>query len=505
MGDLFKDSESVFNFANTALFDEQLAIMQCVPPSDVFESDVLIPECSSTENPSKLDPTPVVGQGLDSLTPELAGAFPSPLYDSVSSTPSNMQSPTYSSNSSNSLDDELPTLDFYTLLADQDGTDTLFNFDLFTANPEPVENEQNSSVVSDENAEMPVGTVELNERKSDSSVLQSQNLQAREIPKIVKSSYTLRGRSQNQSDVSKPKGSVRIASNVLPVKQVTPATGASQIVSSRKRGREEKSVKDYELDGEIDPSNKAAIQAHINRQKKKAYIQGLETQVEDLFKDNKSLYTLRGRSQNQSDVSKPKGSVRIASKVLPVKQVTPATGASQIVSSRKRGREEKSVKDYELDGEIDPSNKAAIQARINRQKKKEYIQGLETQVEDLSKDNKSLKTENMKLVKETASLMEEVQYLKNVIANSTALSGLLSNIGSTNGVSLTTSFSVDRDDISRDHDYGKPPVTKARKQGMSGGVCLHVDSSSVSMEFCSKCAQMARGSGRLAQDNEQQS
>ena len=404
MGDLFKDSESVFNFANTALFDEQLAIMQCVPPSDVFESDVLIPECSSTENPSKLDPTPVVGQGLDSLTPELAGAFPSPLYDSVSSTPSNMQSPTYSSNSSNSLDDELPTLDFYTLLADQDGTDTLFNFDLFTANPEPVENEQNSSVVSDENAEMPVGTVELNERKSDSSVLQSQNLQAREIPKIVKSSYTL-----------------------------------------------------------------------------------------------------RGRSQNQSDVSKPKGSVRIASKVLPVKQVTPATGASQIVSSRKRGREEKSVKDYELDGEIDPSNKAAIQARINRQKKKAYIQGLETQVEDLSKDNKSLKTENMKLVKETASLMEEVQYLKNVIANSTALSGLLSNIGSTNGVSLTTSFSVDRDDISRDHDYGKPPVKKARKQGMSGGVCLHVDSSSVSMEFCSQCAQMARGSGRLAQDNEQQS
>ena len=138
---------------------------------------------------------------------------------------------------------------------------------------------------------------------------------------------------------------------------------------------------------------------------------------------------------------------------------------------------------------------AAVQARINRQKKKEYINSLETDTENLKKDNAKLKSESTKLKKERDLLDREVTYLRSVLANDSALAGLLKNIGQS--VSLSTEFSGKRKQTSSsslDHDYGSRNVKKARSSGIGGGVCLHVDKNNVSLEMCASCSSKSCGS-----------
>ncbi len=144
---------------------------------------------------------------------------------------------------------------------------------------------------------------------------------------------------------------------------------------------------------------------------------------------------------------------------------------------------------------------SAEQARLNRQKKKAYIQGLEGQIAGLTKENDKLKAGSAKLRSERDSLQEEVLYLRNVLANDSALAGLLSNINNVKQVHLTTSFAKGRKRLAldADHDYGRPTPAKRKfaepsnvSRKASGGVCLHVDSNKVSMEFCAKCASMAQ-------------
>ena len=145
---------------------------------------------------------------------------------------------------------------------------------------------------------------------------------------------------------------------------------------------------------------------------------------------------------------------------------------------------------------LERNRKNAIQARINRQKKKAYIDDLESKVSSLARENESLKKESKKLVKDKSSLEEEVAYLRSVLANQSALSGLLKNIENVQNVRLTSSFSRKRS-ADLDHDYGeKPAVKKPRRSAVpvvSGGVCLHVDKNDVSIEFCHHCAKKSKG------------
>ena len=151
----------------------------------------------------------------------------------------------------------------------------------------------------------------------------------------------------------------------------------------------------------------------------------------------------------------------------------------------------------DLDEEtMERNKKNAIQAKINRQKKKAYVEDLESKVSTLARENDSLKKESKKLVKEKSSLEEEVAYLRSVLANQSALSGLLKNIENVQNVRLTSSFSRKRS-ADLDHDYGeKPTVKKPRRSvvpAVSGGVCLHVDKNDVSIEFCHHCAKRSKG------------
>ena len=145
------------------------------------------------------------------------------------------------------------------------------------------------------------------------------------------------------------------------------------------------------------------------------------------------------------------------------------------------------------------TNKNAQQARINRQRKKAYIQGLESKLADVHKENTLMKSETLHLRRDKRSLENEVLYLKRVLSNDSALANLLRNIDS-DGVTLSKSFENQRKrSLALDHDYGRPTSKYQRTESandntmkqVTGGVCLHVDTGRVSLEFCSKCAGLA--------------
>ena len=221
-----------------------------------------------------------------------------------------------------------------------------------------------------------------------------------------------------------------------------------------------------------------------------------------------------GEMSNESEM------VKIGKPVLQMVKV------SQFDQYRKRGDETIKMKinnsalstlEDEVEFEVDKSRKAAIQAKINREKKKAYTRSLEVERDTLQAENESLRRNFGKLEKSHKSLTQEVAYLKNVLQNQSALAGLLKNIGNTQGVTLSSSFvtgkrkgnsssaSEGSSEVG-DHDYGKRQrlytasrgksgPSESQNKAMTGGICLHVqDNENVSLEFCSSCAKRAKGS-----------
>ncbi|XP_046570344.1 uncharacterized protein LOC124278623 isoform X1 [Haliotis rubra] len=140
----------------------------------------------------------------------------------------------------------------------------------------------------------------------------------------------------------------------------------------------------------------------------------------------------------------------------------------------------------------DRNKKNAVQAKVNREKKKLYIKCLEDQVSDLTNTNGHLKVENDSIKHKNTALEEEVQYLRAVLANESSLSRLLGNIENVQNVKLKSSFASRKRSAAMDHDY--TPSKKSKQSHSTAGVCLHVDNDTVSLEFCSKCSKMAKSS-----------
>ncbi|XP_010782418.1 CREB/ATF bZIP transcription factor isoform X1 [Notothenia coriiceps] len=135
-------------------------------------------------------------------------------------------------------------------------------------------------------------------------------------------------------------------------------------------------------------------------------------------------------------------------------------------------------------------NKNAIAARLNRLRKKEYVNSLEKKVGVLSTENNVLKQENSQLTKRVEELEDETRYLRAVLANESMLAQLLSRLSGVNGMKLSSSLFQGPD--SNDHDYALPRKRViVEEKETSGGVCLHVDKNHVSVEFCTKCAESA--------------
>lgn len=136
------------------------------------------------------------------------------------------------------------------------------------------------------------------------------------------------------------------------------------------------------------------------------------------------------------------------------------------------------------------SNKNAIAARLNRLKKKEYVNNLEKKVSVLSAENGTLKQENGQLTKRVEELEDETRYLRAVLANQSVLAQLLSRLS---GMKLSSSLFQNANP--NDHDYALPRKrVKVKEKETSGGVCLHVDQNHVSVEFCRECAESASSS-----------
>lgn len=141
-------------------------------------------------------------------------------------------------------------------------------------------------------------------------------------------------------------------------------------------------------------------------------------------------------------------------------------------------------------------NKNAIAARLNRLKKKEYVNSLEKKVGVLSSENNVLRQENSQLNKRVEELEDETRYLRAVLANESMLAQLLSRLSGVNGMKLSSSLFQGSD--SNDHDYALPRKrVKVEEKETSGGVCLHVDKNHVSVEFCTKCAERASTSLKM--------
>lgn len=141
-------------------------------------------------------------------------------------------------------------------------------------------------------------------------------------------------------------------------------------------------------------------------------------------------------------------------------------------------------------------NKNALAARLNRLKKKEYLNGLEQRVGSLTSENRLLKQENGSLNKRVEELENETRYLRAVLANESMLAQLLSRLSGVNGMKFSTSLFQEPSE--NDHDYAMPRKrVKVEDKEAAGGVCLHVDKDHVSVEFCTKCAESASASLKM--------
>ncbi|KRT78255.1 hypothetical protein AMK59_8153 [Oryctes borbonicus] len=187
--------------------------------------------------------------------------------------------------------------------------------------------------------------------------------------------------------------------------------------------------------------------------------------------------------------------------------------------------------------------KNAVMARQNRLKKKKYMQDLESQVNKLRYENKSLSAILNNQSTLITELRKELRYMRSVLANSSDISKLLRLINNNTGMSVSTSLNksmsltsncfsknepqhpwaeaIDPNDslLIPDLDLGlvyenlddaaverrendtqlnllNTPLkehnyTATNCSDENAGVCLHVSKHRVSLEFCAKCSDNA--------------
>lgn len=141
--------------------------------------------------------------------------------------------------------------------------------------------------------------------------------------------------------------------------------------------------------------------------------------------------------------------------------------------------------------QIDRNRKNAEAAKLNRQKKKQYVESLEKNCTTLKTENVVLKTKCHEYLQRCQRLQSEVEYLKSVLANESALSSLIQNIPQVKEIKLSSSFSRKRPNPESKMQENPTVSKRPKTEGHSGGVCLHVAKDVVSLEFCANCSKQA--------------
>ena len=153
--------------------------------------------------------------------------------------------------------------------------------------------------------------------------------------------------------------------------------------------------------------------------------------------------------------------------------------------------------------ELSRNVKNAVAARQNRMKKKKYVQGLEDEASSLRTENAALLDKCGKMERALVELDTEVRYLRDVLANQSALSKLLEKIPDVKGLRLGSALGTGGgcrkrsrgEEVSGGQQGGEisAPCPKrlppAQLPSTSGGVCLHVAKDTVSIEFCASCSR----------------
>lgn len=165
--------------------------------------------------------------------------------------------------------------------------------------------------------------------------------------------------------------------------------------------------------------------------------------------------------------------------------------------------EEETIKKEDMDDMKQKSRllrnkKNAEMARVSRQKKKDHLYNLENEVKRLTEDNSKLKKENKSFLSIVKHKDREINYLKNILANHSALSQMLDYLKLKEKIHLSAEFSSNNhwpqistpncDQTSYDDEY-----YTTNNHPHVAGICLHFKPDNhVSLEFCVKCSQSSQ-------------
>ena len=154
----------------------------------------------------------------------------------------------------------------------------------------------------------------------------------------------------------------------------------------------------------------------------------------------------------------------------------------------------------------------AEKAKEQRQRKKKFVQELQDTIDELKQEKAGLQQVNTQLNDKIGSLQEEISYLKGVIANQSELAKILRTVANIPGISINCSvLKNDQGEMGKNNKRkcvpaGKKGVnlsdenTKKRRMDIevngelenNAGVCVHVQSGKVSLEFCPECSKKAK-------------
>lgn len=119
----------------------------------------------------------------------------------------------------------------------------------------------------------------------------------------------------------------------------------------------------------------------------------------------------------------------------------------------------------------DGNSKNAIAARESRQKKKQYIAGLESSIKQLTEKNEELSKRDKEQQQTIKKLQDEILYLKHVLTNESLLSRLLQNIN-IKEIQLSSQLSSSDETNEYSNPSGEPTVPilidKSSKSAQTG-------------------------------------
>ena len=228
----------------------------------------------------------------------------------------------------------------------------------------------------------------------------------------------------------------------------------------------------------------------------------------------------------------PEGSI-----ILNARKYRPETGKKR---KRKMTKNSSTCSDHsDSEDESKSLSKAAIQARKNRQKKKQKMESLENSVEKLREESYDLKSQLASRDSHIKCLEKEIEYLRSVLTNQSAIANILKSLPSVPGMyflapqnrraeslsDVTNKEVSEKDENSNVKETAKGvyvsntgkstqhsssqntpknlqvPNSVLNPGSTTGGICLHLANNVASLEYCSSCAKSASENWKKAGDH----